>query len=95
MADITVTLKNGKISVDSQKVQASISGGHKVRWKCRDGAFNIEFKPGSDWPNPATSKDGDAWQAETGPFSQHGRTLSYAVKAAGYETLDPDIEIIP
>lgn len=95
MADIQVTLKNGKISVDSSKVQASVSSKHKVKWKCDDGDFQIEFKPGSDWPNPTTSHDGNAWKAETGPFTKHGRTLSYAVKAAGHETLDPEIEILP
>lgn len=95
MADIQVTLKDGKISVDSEKVQASVSGNHKVQWKCNDGAFNIEFKPGSDWPNPTTTQDGSVWKAEAGPFTKHGRTLSYAVKATGHETLDPDIEVIP
>jgi hypothetical protein len=95
MADVQVALKDGKISVDSNKVQASVSGGHKVKWKSHDGEFHIEFKPGSDWPNPTTSKDGNVWKAEAGPFEQHGRTLSYAVKATGHETLDPDIEILP
>jgi hypothetical protein len=95
MADITVTLSNGKISVDFPKVKASVSGKDKVKWKSKDGEFHIEFKLGSDWPNPTTSQDGGVWKAETGPFNQAGITLSYAVKATGFDTLDPDIEIIP
>jgi hypothetical protein len=95
MSEVKVTLSGGKISVDSPKVQASVSAGHKVNWKCSDGEFHIEFKPGSDWPNPTTQKNGSVWMAEAGPFNQHGRTLSYAVKADGHETLDPDIEIVP
>jgi len=95
MSAIRVTLKDGKIAVDESRVKASVSGGHKVKWKSHDGEFHIEFKAGSDWPNPVTTKDGDVWRAEAGPFRDAGRTLSYAVKAAGCETLDPDIEIIP
>jgi hypothetical protein len=95
MADVNVAVKNGKISVDSHKVQASVSGGHKVNWKSHDGEFHIHFKPGSDWPDPTTTQDGNSWKAETGPFTRHGRTLSYAVEAPGCETLDPEIEIIP
>jgi hypothetical protein len=95
MADVNVTLKAGKISVDSKKVQASVSGGHKIKWKSRDGEFHIEFKPGSVWPNPTTTNDDGVWKAEAGPFPKHGLTLSYAVKALGHTTLDPDIEVIP
>lgn len=95
MADINVTLKSGKISVDSYKVKASVSGNQKVKWTCHDGEFQIEFKPGSTWPNPKTTHDGGVWKAECGPFTDPDRTLSYAVKATGFETLDPEIEIIP
>jgi hypothetical protein len=95
MSDIIVTLKDGKISVDESKVKASVSGKHKVKWKCHDGEFHIEFKPGSAWPNPTTTGGGGVWKAETGPFTDAGKTLSYAVKAPGYETLDPEIEVIP
>ncbi len=93
---VNVTLRNKKISVDQSKVQASEKGAQKVRWTSADGPFEISFKPGSDWPNPpAAHQDGGVWVTECGPFNKHGRTLSYAVSATGYETLDPDIEIIP
>jgi hypothetical protein len=95
MPDIVVTLKDGKISVDLPKVKASASAKQKVTWKSHDGDFRIEFKPGSTWPNPITTNTGGVWKAETGPFTAVGTTLRYAVKATGYETLDPDIEIIP
>jgi hypothetical protein len=95
MADIIVTLRDGKISVDASKVQASVSGKQKVKWKSPDGEFHIEFKPGSVWPNPTTTGNGGVWKAETGPFTNPGTTLSYAVKAPGFETLDPEIEVIP
>ena len=95
MSDIIVTLKDGKISVDASKVKASVAGKQKVKWKCHDGEFHIEFKPGSTWPNPTTTGDGGVWKAETGPFTDSGTTLSYAVKAPGFEPLDPEIEVIP
>jgi len=95
MPAIIVTLKDGKISVDDSKVKASASAKHKVKWKCHDGEFHIEFKPGSNWPNPTTTSEDGVWKAESGPFTQVGTTLKYAVKATGYEALDPDIEIIP
>jgi hypothetical protein len=95
MPDIVVSLKAGKISVDSSKVKASASAKQKVKWKSHDGEFHIEFKSGSTWPNPTTTNDGGVWKAETGPFTDAGTTLRYAVKATGYETLDPEIEIIP
>jgi len=95
MADIIVTLSSGKISVDQTKVKASVSAKQKVKWTSHDGEFHIEFKPGSAWPNPTTTGSGGVWKAETGPFTDAGKTLSYAVKATGYDTLDPDIEVIP
>jgi len=95
MPDIVVTLKDGKISVDSSKVQASASAKQKVTWKSHDGDFQIVFKAGSAWPNPTTTNAGGVWKAETGPFTAVGTTLRYAVQATGYQTLDPDIEIIP
>jgi hypothetical protein len=96
MPEVTVTLRNKKISVDQAKVQASEKAGHKVRWISMDGPFKITFKPGSDWPHPpAARQDGGAWVIECGPFNRPGRTLSYAVSADGFDTLDPDIEIIP
>jgi len=94
MPDIVVSLKSGKISVDLSKVQASASAKQKVTWKSHDGDFQIVFKPGSTWPNPTTTNTGGVWKAETGPFTAVG-TLRYAVKATGYETLDPEIEVIP
>jgi hypothetical protein len=95
MADVIVTLSGGKISVDSSKVKASVAGKQKVKWTSHDGPFTIEFKPGSVWPDPTTTGGAGVWKAETGPFTDPGTTLSYAVKATGYETLDPEIEVIP
>jgi hypothetical protein len=95
MPDIVVSLKSGKISVDLPKVKASVKDHQKVTWKSHDGDFQIEFKAGSDWPNPTTTNTGGVWKAETGPFTAAGSTLRYNVKATGYDTLDPEIEIIP
>ena len=94
MADVTITLQSGRISVDKKKVQVSISAKDRVKWNSHDGTFNIEFKPGSNWPKPATSQNGGVWKAESGPFNTPG-TLSYSVSAPGYTTLDPEIEIFP
>ena len=96
MPEVTVTLRGGKISVDQSVVQASEGNKQKVRWTSTDGPFEIVFKDGSDWPNPpAVREDKGVWSTEAGPFTKHGRKLSYAVKASGFPTLDPDIEIIP
>jgi hypothetical protein len=95
MPDIVVSLKGGKISVDFPKVTASAKDHQKVTWKSHDGDFQIDFKPGSTWPNPTTTNTGGVWKAETGPFTAVGTTLRYNVKATGYATLDPEIEIIP
>ena len=96
MPDVTVTLRNKKISVDQQKVQASVGAAHKVRWTSTDGPSRISFKRGSEADNPpAATERGGVWSTECGPFKKDGVTLSYAVSADGYETLDPDIEVIP
>jgi hypothetical protein len=95
MPDIIVTLKDKTISVDASKVKASVAAKQKVKWKCHDGEFHIEFKPGSVWLNPTSTDDGGVWKAETGPFRDAGTTLSYAVTAPGFKTLDPEIEVIP
>ena len=57
--------------------------------------FHIEFKPGSTWPNPTTTNGGRRLEGGTGPFTTGGTTFRYDVKATGYETLDPEIEVIP
>ena len=76
MTDVTVTLRNNKISVDKQRVSLSVSKSEKVRWSSTDGTFLIVFKPGSDWPNPRTTQEGSTWTAECGPFNNPNRTLS-------------------
>jgi hypothetical protein len=98
MPDVSVTLNSGTktISVNHSSVQASVSKGERVEWTCSDGAFQIAFKPGSDWPNPPAAREKDGvWSTASGPFNRPHTTLHYAVNAAGYTTLDPDIEVIP
>ena len=97
MADVKVTLDSASkiIAVDNKKVNVSVSGKDKVKWSSHDGTFQIKFKLGSDWPNPTTTGDGGVWKAESGPFTTPKSTLSYAVEATGYTTLDPEIIIDP
>jgi hypothetical protein len=96
MPNVAVTLSNKKISVDKSRVQASVSKGERVQWSCTDGAFSIEFKSGSDWPNPPAAREKDGvWSTESGPFNRPNTTLRYAVNASGYDALDPDIDVIP
>lgn len=94
MADVSITLQNAKITVSKNKVQASIKAKDKVKWNCHDGTFNIVFKPGSNWSNPATSESGGVWKAESGPFTTEGK-LEYGITAPGSTPLDPEIEVIP
>jgi len=94
MANVKVTLDSATktITVDDSHAKVSVSGKTKVLWSCHDGDFQIKFKPGSDWPNPATNGTGGVWKAECGPFPAPG-TLKYAVESTGYTTLDPEIII--
>jgi len=94
MANVRVTLDSGfkTIIVDDEHVKVSVSGKTKVQWSCHEGDFQIEFKPGSNWPNPVTVGAGGIWKAECGPFTAPG-TLEYAVASTGYKTLDPEIII--
>jgi hypothetical protein len=92
--EVTVSLKGGKISVDKNKVQASLSKGDRVQWTCSDGTFGIDF--GGTWPNPPTSPGGPPFTAASGPFNKPaGTTLKYSVTASGLPRLDPDIDIVP
>lgn len=98
MPSVAVTLNSSskKISVDRNTVQASVSKGERVEWTSTDGAFQITFKPGSNWPNPPAAREKDGiWSTSSGPFNKPGTTLSYNVGATGYTTLDPDIEVLP
>ena len=96
MPEVTVTLRDKTISVSANRVQASVKAGHKVRWTSTDGPFQVAFKPESDWTNPpAATEQNGVWSTECGPFDKDGVVLSYAVRATGYKTLDPEIEIIP
>lgn len=96
MPDVTVTLRNKKISVDKNAVQASVSKAEKVRWTSTDGPFSISFKSGSNWPNPpAARQNGSVWETQCGPFNRPNSKLQYDVTASGYDTLDPDIDILP
>ena len=94
MADVTIRIQGGTISVDKNKVTVSKAAKDKVKWACHDGTFNIVFKSGSDWPNPPTTQDGNVWKAESGPFTTVG-SLHYGITAPGAKPLDPEIEIVP
>ena len=94
MADVTISISGGVITVDKNKVKVKAKS-ETVTWKCHDGTFNIVFKPGSSWTNPTTEQSGSVWKAETGPFPNAGVTYSYGITAPGAKPLDPEIEIIP
>ena len=99
MADVTISIKGGIITVDKNKVQAKAKS-EKVTWKCHDGTFSIIFntKGGASLPpgsNPTTTNSGGVWKAEAGPFPTPNVTYSYQIEAPGATTLDPEIEIIP
>jgi len=91
MADVTITISGGTISVDKNKV--TVSKKDTVKWTSHDGSFGLEFPSGSDITNKIASQNGGVWKAECGPFTNTG-TFKYDVTANGFR-LDPDIEIIP
>jgi hypothetical protein len=95
MANVRVTLDGTAktIDVDDKHVRVSVKGKTKVQWSCHEGNFQIKFKPGSHWPNPATTATGGVWKAECGPFTAPDTKLEYAVESSGYTTLDPEILI--
>jgi len=96
MLDATVTIRSKKISVDKNPVQVSVSKGEQVHWKSTGGAFEIVFKPGSDWPDPPPARQaGGVWQTHSGPFNKPNTKLQYNVTASGFDILDPDVDIIP
>jgi hypothetical protein len=96
MPDVNVTIRGSKIFVDKDPVQASVSKGERVRWTSTDGPFEIAFKPGYNWPHPpAVRQSGGSWQTECGPFNQPNTKLRYNVAAAGCDTLDPDLDVLP
>jgi len=95
MADVVVSLQGNNISVNKNKVTVSVSRAEKVNWTSTDGTFSIEFKDGSNWPNPNTRQNGSTWEATSGPFNNPNVTLSYSVTAPDHKPLDPQIDIIP
>jgi len=96
MADVAVTLRNKKISVDKPTVTVSVARAEKVTWTSTDGEFQIVFKAGSDWPNPpAARQQNGVWTTQSGPFNRPNVTLQYGITASGFEPLDPDIQIEP
>ncbi|HWW62759.1 MAG TPA: hypothetical protein VN181_15395 [Thermoanaerobaculia bacterium] len=93
MADVKISISNGKISVDKNKVTIA-AGSERVTFKA-DGQFGIVMPSGH--PNPVISPKGGGgkWEGQVGPFPEGSGTLKYDVTAPGAETLDPDIEILP
>jgi hypothetical protein len=95
MPDVTVSCSNKKISVDKNSVDASVSKAEKVTWTCSDGPFQIEFKSGPHPANPRTTQSGSTWVAESGPFAGNRATITYGISAPNFDTLDPEIQVIP
>lgn len=99
MADVTISIKSGIISVDKNKVKVKAKS-ETVTWMCHDGTFSIIFNTKSSSPgplpvNPATTQTGKVWKAEAGPFDTASAIYSYGIEALGAKPLDPEIEIIP
>lgn len=91
MADVKISISNGKISVDKNKVTIA-AGTEKVTFK-GDSQFGIVMPAGHS--NPAISPNGGKWVGAVGPFPEGSGTLKYEVTAPDALTLDPDIVILP
>src|SRR3954447_10020647 len=98
MADVTISIKGGIITVDKNHVKVKAKS-EKVTWMSHDGTFSIVFNtkssPGPLPLNPTTTETGKVWKAEAGPFDTANVTYSYGIEAPGATPLDPEIEIIP
>lgn len=99
MADVTISIKGGVISVDKNHVKVKAKS-EKVTWMCHDGTFSIVFNTKSSSPgalpvNPTTTETGKVWKADAGPFDSASSIYSYGIEAPGAKPLDPEIEVIP
>jgi hypothetical protein len=93
MADVAVTIKGGKISVNKPRVTISLSSKEPVNWISPDGSFLIYFKTAA-WPSPHTNPRGRDWHAFFDNFPKTG-IYTYGIVAPGADPLDPEIEVIP
>ncbi len=91
MADVKISVSNGKISVDKNKVTIAAKS-EQVTFK-GDSQFAIQMPTGHS--NPSISQQGGKWTGAVGPFPEGSGTLKYDVTAPGAETLDPEIQILP
>ncbi|HVR39150.1 MAG TPA: hypothetical protein VMU84_08635 [Thermoanaerobaculia bacterium] len=91
MADVKISVKDGRISVDKNKVTVAAET-EKVTFKS-DGEFGIVMRSGH--PSPVISPKGGKWEGVVGPFKTGSGTHKYDVTSPGLATLDPDIEVLP
>jgi hypothetical protein len=94
MASVTVSLQGKNIRVSDETVSVSIGHAERVTWVCSNGDFQIDFQSGIHPANPRTTKNGDVWEATSGPFATK-TTIKYGVTASGCDPLDPTIEVFP
>lgn len=87
--NVTVTVANGKITVDPDSIQVK-QHEDRVRWTCDTSAFTIDM-PGFTISH---QHDGKKHHGVSGTFPTVGK-VKYNVLAPGAETLDPDVDIIP
>ncbi|HEX7150164.1 MAG TPA: hypothetical protein VF618_01660 [Thermoanaerobaculia bacterium] len=92
MADVKISIENGAITIDKDKVEVWVDRD-KVTWKGND-AYTIEFEGGT-YPNVVAKQQGtNNWVAEAGPFDKSGTTMKYDI-VSGSTRLDPYIQVLP
>jgi|GEM_PF-5397404 len=96
MADVKVSVQNGKISVDKSKIQVT-AGSETVSFK-GSMPFGIVFAAGAGIPNPVITPQGSHWAGVSGPFQARPtgqKVVKYSVTSPGLTELDPEIEVLP
>lgn len=65
---VTVTVEDGRIRVDQERLVLSVSGNQEAAWRCRTGTLEIRFTPNPKTQPFATS----SFRAPTGGIALSG-----------------------
>jgi hypothetical protein len=91
MADVRISVENGRIAVDKDKVDVALDQ-EQVKWQ-GNAPFTIKFATGPI-PDVIAKQQGAKWVAEAGPFNTRSALIKYDI-VSGETVLDPYIQVLP